>query len=245
MKIFQKLSKLIGILILIAVFYVLTKYSLLKWGSLRIESDATISVNGAYTMQIQNQVATYTIGINSTDASKDKAFNDVKTKAEKLIAALSEYGIPENDMQTQGMNVYQREEPYYENGVQKFKKTDWYANTSVSVTVRDVTKVEDFSNKVYAMDISDINGPYFSLDFNQDKDSELLMKAMDNAESKAKQLAQYKNMKLGEVVSITEEDIQGLAVPMFDKAMGGGGGSGIQSGSTSITKAVTVKYKLY
>ncbi len=242
---FKNAKYIVLAVLTLAGLFVLTKYSLLKWGSLRIESDSTITVKGTYTMQITNQIATYNIGLNSTNASKETAINEVKTKADNVIKALSEYGIPAQDIQTTNMSVYQKEEPYYADGIQKFKKTDWIANTSLTVTLRDITKVDEFSDKVYAADVSDLNGPYFALDYNSDSDTEIMKKAIENVEKKAKTLAHAMGKQLGEVITIKEDDLLGYPVTLQGKMMGGGGAGGLPSGSTSVTKTVSVTYKIY
>lgn len=253
MKVMSKLKTVIKILsipILLVAFYFLTRYSLLKWGSLRVETDSTITVRGTYTMQVQNQVATYNIGFNTTNANRDEAVKNVNDRTDNFVKVMTEYGIQPNDIQTTNKNIYQREEPYYDNGVQKFKKTDWTASTNITVVLRDIQKTDEFSGKVYSLDVSDVNGPYFSLDFNADKDVEILKKAMQNADTKAKALAQEKNKMLGEIVSISEDDTQGGAVPFFNKGMGmgaggAGGGGGAQIGASTVTKSITITYKMY
>jgi uncharacterized protein len=240
-----KFSKVILVIGAIALLFFLTKYSLLKWGALRIETDQTITVRGSYTMQITNRIATYTIGINATNKDKEPAINEVKSKSDNLIKILVDYGIPREDIQTTGSSIYQKEEPYYENGVQKFKKTDWTASTSIGVTLREVDKVDDFSSKVYSAEISDLSGPFFALDYNTQSDTEILQKAIENVENKASTLARAMGKNLGEVVTIKEEEMQGFPIVMSGKVMGGGGGDVAQAGSTSVTKSVSVTYKIY
>lgn len=200
-------------------------------------------------MQIKNQIATYNVGINSTKPNKDEALTEVKNKTDVIVKAFKEYGLAEDDIQTTSMSIYQREEPYYEDGIQKFKKTDWTANTSVSAVLRDISKVQDFSDKIYALNVSDLNGPYFSLDYNANNDTEILRNAIAHVEEKARILAKEKHKILGELMAINEEDPQGNTIMLSGLKMMGGGGAGgaggMQPGVSTVTKSVSMTFRLY
>lgn len=232
---------LVLIFVSIVGFYLMSVYGLIDPVPFRNVA-STITVVGNSMGQVNNQVATFNLGLNSRNANKDEAVADVTRRADDIVAIIREHGIKDEDMQTTSMSVYQLEEPYYEDGVQKYQKTDWNAYLSITVKFRDIDNVETFTQNLYALEVSDLNGPYFETAFGSENDEDLLKSALDDAHSKALALAKYNNKRLGDVMMITEGGA--MPSPLMYEMRGAGGGGGVLPGSSDVSKTVTVTYEL-
>jgi hypothetical protein len=206
-------------------------------------SKRSITVSGTSTSQQKNQVARYSAAVSSKNTDKTKAVDEVNSKSAKLVSDIKNFGIPDKDIQTQSVNIYREPEFYYENGVQKNREGDWSANITVETTIRDTTKVEDFTALLTQNDISNIYGPSFSYDDENMDKSALLKAAYDNAKTKADSLAAGMGMKLGKTLSVVEGSSYGVA-PYLEKAGMGAGGAGIEPGSSSVSETLTVTFEL-
>lgn len=64
-------------------------------------------------------------GVDSVLIDKDKAIEEVNIKVGELIKMVTNFGIEDKDIKTKNLSVYQQEEFYYEDGVQRTRKGQW------------------------------------------------------------------------------------------------------------------------
>lgn len=204
----------------------------------------TITVTGNSINTVKNEIAQFSLNIDSMNPDKAKAVETTNTKGSVIIDAIKNFGIPEEDIKTVNMNVYQQDK--YENGT--YVKGDWFAGMGLEVKVKDVDKVASFSELISTLDLSSFYGPNFMVDDSKLDQLDPLKSALSDAEEKASAIAKAMNKKLGEVVYFVEDSSSYNAYPMMYKAtMSGGLGGGaaeVLPGTTQTYKSVTVTYKV-
>jgi uncharacterized protein YggE len=230
---------ILGVLLLGALGYGIYSY--------KFVSKRTITVSGTSKGDYANQIATFYINLEYHNKEKDKAVEELNEKSTEAVEKIKEFGIDPKDIKTQNLNVYQREDPYYEDGITKYKPNEWYASYSIEITLRDLTKSTDFTEFLTSIESSSMWGPNLSIDSTKTDSDELLISAIEDAKQKAERMAESMGARLGKVIKVEEG---GSGSPMLYGATGekslmiGGGGAPIEPGSTEISKTVTVTFEL-
>lgn len=238
------ISVLLSVVIVLLTL-ILFPWNMMHWGDVSIKPSGTITVQGTAKMQVANQVAMFTAGVNSVGDNRDVATEEVNKKIEAIITALKAVGIAQEDIKTQNMNIYQNEELYYEDGRQKTRLGQWRVNNNIEIKIRDVNMVSTIANTITSAGANNVFGPNYSLDDTQEQDKDLLRQAIENAQEKAEAIASSTGKKLGALLTVTE----GSAMSTFPFAYGrgeggGGGGASFQPGSNTVQKDVTVIFEL-
>jgi uncharacterized protein YggE len=212
----------------------------------KYKTSKTITVIGSAQSQVSNQIASFTVSVDIQNKDKQTAVDGATAKANEIVTGLTNFGIPAKDILTQNMNVYQNQDPYYENGTTVYKPGDWHANYSISITLRDLTKSDALTALLVKFDKTTMYGPNLTIDQTQVDEASILVKAIADAKAKAEKIAAASGKQLGDVISIVEGSNTGSQI-MYNAASGLGGGGGgipIESGSTTVSKTVTVTFRL-
>lgn len=229
------------VLLVIAFLFV---FQFVRWGSIVISPPQTITVSGTASSQESNQIATFYAGASAVNADKQAAIDEVNGKVDEVLVNIKDFGIDPADIQTQNMSVYQDQEQYYENGAQRSRPGMWRATNSINITLRDISKASELVGILTASGLTDVSGPNYSMDDSTQAKTALLTAAVKNAREKADLLAEDQGKKVYKVLSISEGESQSGIYPMFDRAMGGGGGP-VESGSTTVSTSVTVVFEVH
>ena len=242
-KIFKKFNIVYLILILIALLGV--GYGIYSY---KFSTKRTITVSGTSKGDYANQISTYYITLEYHNIEKDKAVEELNQKSKEAVDKIKEFGIDPKDIKTQSLNIYQREEPYMEGALTKYKPEDWYASYSIEITLRDLERSEDLTAFLSTLESSNIWGPNLSIDSSKTDADELLISAIEDARDKAERMAKSMGGRVGKVLKVDEGSMSAgyFDVMLSTKAMGGGGAEGapIEPGSTEISKSVTVTFEL-
>lgn len=230
----------IVILLFAGLFFI--PWRLVSWGNVSIKPSKTITVQGMAKTQMTNQIATFTAGVNAVKDNRDQAIEEVNGKIAAMMEVLKQASIPEEDVKTQNMNIYQNEESYYEDGRQKTRLGQWRVSNTLELKIRDTANVDNISNLLTQAGANNVWGPNFSLDNTEDQEKELLQQAVDNAKEKAIDIALTNGHMVGQLLTITEGSVTGV-YPFAMKEMGGGGG-GAEPGTGTVQKYVTVTFEL-
>ncbi|HSX39095.1 MAG TPA: SIMPL domain-containing protein [Candidatus Saccharimonadales bacterium] len=224
-------------------YYVLNYIGYLDW----VNKDS-ITVVGTSNGSTPNQVATFTGTVMAINSDKSSAVDDMNRKVADVLAAVKDAGVPDADVKTQNINVYQEQVWNQTKQISEYK--DWHAATDITIKLHDIKKASSVATLLASskLDVSNLYGPNLTVENTSKTDADLLSLALLDARQKAEALATASGRSLGKVMNVTENSY-GVAVPiMYDnmmaKGMGGGGGTSVSPGSTDITKSVTVTFKL-
>ncbi len=211
--------------------------------------NGTITVTGNSQAQISNNVASYSLNLEATNADKAAAVKDISDQASDIVAKVKSFGIPAQDVKTTNLNVYQKQVPVYDGQIVKdYEKGDWAANYTVEVTLRDLSKSDDLTSLLTGFKTATMWGPSVTVDNSTIDEASLLNSAFLDAKQKAQVMAISMGKRLGSVVQINEGSLNsGYYTPMYEKtvAMGGGGSAvPVEPGSTQASKSVVVTFEL-
>lgn len=231
---------LVGLLMLSAFFI---PWKNINWGKVALLPASTVTVTGTAKSQEKNQVAVYSAGVSVVSDNKEQAIADVNKKTQSLIDAVKTFGIPAADIKTQNLNVFQSEETYYEEGVQKARPGQWRVNNTIEIKLRNVDSASQLTDILSKSGANNIYGPNFSIEESEAKETSLLGEAINNAKEKANLMAQASGKKLGTIINIVEGGAQ-TPIALFRMEGGGAGGAPVEPGSSTVTKTVTVTFEL-
>jgi len=221
----------------------LIPWRLVDWGRLQLSSPRTITVTGEAKTQEKSQIATFDAGVSAVNDNKETAINQVNEKIKAIIDAVKAFGIKDEDIKTQSLSVYQSEETYYEEGVQKSRPGQWRVSNTITVTLRDIEKASDLADLLTRSGATNVYGPNFALEETQQAEESLLDEAIKNAKSKAEIIAKSSGGKLGKIISVSE-GYQQPTITRFAPEGYGGGGPPIEPGTATVQKTVTVIFEL-
>ena len=159
-------------------------------------------------------------------------------KISDLIASFKSFGIAEADIQTQSANVYEQQE------TDKTKKNNWIVNNTIEITLRDVSKANDLMDLLNKSGANNVYGPSFRIEDTKTAERTLYESAMTDAKERAELIAKASGRKLGKVMNVIEGN-SGVSYPMYAmKADGLGGGAELETGTSTISKTLTVTFEL-
>jgi uncharacterized protein len=205
----------------------------------------TISVSGDATAYGKPDTAVAQVGVQTRNADAGAAVDENTNTMNAIMAALTGLGVAEEDIQTSNFSVYANQN-YDTNG----QPTDvvYIADNTVTVTVRDLTKLGDVLGQTVAAGANNIYGVSFTVSDQSALEADARAKAMADAKARADQLAQAAGVTLGAPVTITE--LSGGVIPYphdvraEDMAASGGAAVPVSGGQVSVQLHVTVTYAI-
>lgn len=203
-------------------------------------SPRTIEVTGEATKQMAPDIATLTLGVQTT-AKNAAAAEDQNSEIMSLIFdELDKLQIDSSDIQTSNFYVYQNYS--YDNDGNR-TSTHYYVSNSIRVIVRDLDKLSTVISTVLEYGANDIQGITFDLSDREAVYAEVLEQAIKNGMNRADVMAMAINEELGVVQTISSSIYGGgytvgRDAVMSEMGMGGGGGTPISSGEINISVTV-------
>ncbi len=235
---------------------------------------STISVSGTGEAYAIPDIATFSFSVTENDKTIKAAQDKANQKINDALAAVRASGVADKDIQTTGYNVY----PKYEysssicprpptptmdstgGGVSggvaiycppgKQILTGYEVDQTITVKVRDTSKVGDLVTKVGALAVSSISGIEFSVDNREQYVAQARAQAITDAKDKAKELAKELGVRLGSILSYNENGSN----PIYNSAMGLGGTdmkslavpavAEVPTGENKITSDVSITYEI-
>ncbi|MGI0025773.1 MAG: SIMPL domain-containing protein [Nitrososphaera sp.] len=215
---------------------------------------SVVSTSGTATVKVDPDKVTITVGVDTQGMTAEEAATKNAELMAKVIAALKELGVTDDQISTSWYNVFPiydyRSPPCIEIYPQppdcapKSEITGYRASNSLSVTLdadKDVGKVIDGAVKAGA---NNVNGVYFfvSEERQQQIRDGLIKEAIDNARSRADKAAEAVNMDITGVKSINLNDVY---FPVFYKDVAlesTGSSTPILPGQQQVTMTVQVTF---
>ncbi len=251
---------LVVFLVIVSVFFVAKTVNEFKTGAFigaGVPATNLISVSGTGDVSAVPDIATFSLTVTKEDKSVSAAQQGVTDKMNAVLKTLKDtYKIDEKDVKTTSYDVT----PNYDytqsictaNGCPPGRQVlrDYSVSHSITVKVRDTSKAGDILSAVGALNVNYVSGLTFSIDKIDDLNAQARKIAIDQAEAKAKVLAQDLGVTLVRIVNFSEntggtpvfyDRAMGLSVaPMMEKAPA----PDIPTGENKITSNVTVTYEI-
>ncbi len=224
----------------------LIPWSGVNWGQIEFGTAPTITVTGEAKLKQKSQIATFSAGVTVYNDDKQIAINEVNSKMTQTIEEVKKLGIDQKDIQTQQVSTYEQQDRLLLTYPEQIVPGKWLATNSISIILRNVDNASKLTDTLNRSGATEVTGPNFSLDPDQDNDSELMELAVKDAKQKAEKTAQAVGRKLGKVITVNE-GFSGPIYPMaFDLAKGSGReqSAPIEPGTQTATKTVNVVFEL-
>lgn len=241
--------------LLIKTLEEIKQYGLIGSG---IAPQSLISVSGTSEVLATPDIATFSFSVVAEATTVDAAQADAAKRTNAALAVVKSFGVDDKNIQTTGYNIYPRYEypkttalcvelPCPPSGSRKL--VGYEVSQTVSVKVRKISDAGSMLSKLGGAGISDISGLTFSLDNEDAVKDEARGKAITDAQTKAKTLAQQLGVRLVRVINFSESG----NYPIYyakTAAMGLGGGPEaapvpeIPAGQNTITSNVNITYEI-
>lgn len=210
---------------LLAVF-LLVKTLDTAFGRKANEPINTITVTGTGDAAAVPNIAQITFTVMQSAGTVAEAQQAATAKTDAALAFLKEQGIEDKDVKTLYYNVNPRYEyndracaagyPCPPSGSPTI--SGYEVSQSVDVKVRDTAEAGTILEGLGSLGIQNISGPNFTVDDDSDVSAEAREAAIEDARAKAKVLARQLGVRLGRVVSFSENSMY----PMYAYGKGGG-----------------------
>jgi uncharacterized protein len=208
------------------------------FGLAQMES-AGITVTGTGTTYGEPDMAIVDLGVDSVDADITVASTKTDEIVKALMAKFAELGIDSKDVRTQYFNVY-RETPYTPDGTTS--EAVYHVQNVMSITVRDISTVGQLVSESIAAGANVVNNIQYTLSNPSELEREARTLAMQNATSKARELAELARVDLGDIVMVT--DVSYGAIPMPMPAMSTAAAAPMATGQLGVTATVTIRFEI-
>ena len=212
-----------------------------------VASDATLlNVSAQAEARRVPDVATLSAGVVTQAVDGNTAMRDNAVQMDKVMAAIKAAGIAERDIQTSGINLSPQYR-YADNEAPRI--TGYQANNTVSLKVRDITKLGKVLDSLAAQGANQINGPSFEIDQPEPVYDEARLAALKKAQARAETYAKSLGLRVRRIVSISEGN-QGGFRPMPMMAMAAGRSAkaemdtAVSPGESSVSVSLDVVFEL-
>ena len=202
-------------------------------------AETKIAVTGTGETRIAADTAVISLGVSARDKDVLKAQQKVNETIAAIRKALIEKGIPEENINTDFINIY----AIYDYREETEMLTAYNASSTLAIKVEDIEKAGMVIDEAFAAGANTLNGISFSAENTEEAQAESLKKAVENAKAKAEVLAEAAGMKITGMEIISEGGVfsYGNDVSNFSaKAMGMRQSAAMDSGSTVVQAAKLV-----
>ncbi|WP_019914357.1 SIMPL domain-containing protein [Paenibacillus sp. HW567] len=207
-----------------------------------------VSVTGKGELAIKPDVVYLSIGVTTSAATAEEAQKTNGAKIAKITALLKgTWGIADKDIQSTQFSV-QPNYSYSEKDGQQVK--GYNAHHTLQVTYRDLTKVGALLDAASAAGANNIGNAQFAIEDPSAFETQVIEKAMANADVKAAAIAKAAKRSLGQVVTVTQnDDGNNPVVYMENAAMSkvaadAAGGTSVEPGEVKVSTQLSVVYEL-
>ena len=191
-------------------------------------------------------VATISAGVVTQAADGNTAMRQNAEQMAKVMAAIKAAGIAEKDIQTSGISLNPQYR-YVENEAPSI--TGYQATNTVSLKVRDITKLGKVLDSLAAQGANQINGPSFEIDQPEPVYDEARLAALAKAKARAETYAKALGLRVRRIVSISEGGGGGFRpMPMMAMAAGRANkmemDTAVSPGETTVSVNLDVVFEL-
>jgi uncharacterized protein YggE len=204
----------------------------------------TITVIAEGEARAEPDVAFVGAGVQEDGETPREALAAVNDRMAGILDALRAAGIAPEDIQTSGLNLFALTGPPAPGSSGPPRTFGYRASNMVSVTIRDITRVEAIVEVVLGAGVTNLNFLRFAFADEDELHQRALADAVGRARPLAEATARAAGLTLGPVASITELGSSG-AVPQSEAAFGRGGDGGfVSTGTLVFTVRVQVTFQI-
>ncbi len=210
----------------------------------------TISVRGESQLDTYPDEAELYIRVRTEEPTANRAQEENARLMNTVRAALKNAGVDEDDMETTGYNLW----PQYrwDEDTREQELTGYQVQHLLKVTTKDVTETGDLLDVAVQAGANGLDRVNFRLSDSKEDDvnSEALAQASSNARDKAEAIAQGLGVRLGDIVAVSESNVDygGFPVPRYGMAEAAAGAKSfdteISPESVSVSAHISIVYEI-
>jgi uncharacterized protein len=172
--------------------------------SVNINSQEGIWVSGQGKISVDPDISTLTLGVAAQSSSVADAQSQAASAMTKLVSSLTGNGLSKNDIKTQYFSIQQLTR--YDNNTQQSVVTGYQVSNVVTAKIRALDKVGAIIDAAAAAggNLTRVNGLDFSVEQPDKYYSQVRQLAVNDAKTKAQQLAGLAAVTLGKVSYLSE-----------------------------------------
>ena len=202
------------------------------------------TVTGTGKVTVIPDTAIISLGITVSRPTVKAAQTEANTIINRITSSLKSAGIAEKDIKTDQYSIYPQYD--YQSGTNRI--TGYQVSTSLTVTVRNLEKINEAIDTATAQGANTISSVQFTVDETRQKElsQQARQEAVKEAKIKAESLSRSAGLTLGRIVNVQESEpsFPRPYLALSEKAIGrGGGDTQVEPGSTDITSVVTLSYE--
>ncbi|MCX8225517.1 MAG: SIMPL domain-containing protein [Sulfitobacter sp.] len=202
-----------------------------------------ITVSGEGVVSLAPDMATIRLGVTERAATASDAMRQTSEKVRGILEQLDGIQVAGLDRQTSGLYL----RPVYDNRPRDdngpVQVVGYEAGNSVSITVRDLSKLGALLDAVVAEGANDFNGLEFGLQDNAEALIAARKGAVADAMARARQLADAAGVNLGDVLQMSESS-QGYRPMEMKASQMRGMDVPIETGEVDIRAQVTMQFAI-
>jgi uncharacterized protein YggE len=204
----------------------------------------TIIVHGTSTINLKADFGSINLGVNTKGATVAEAQAANKETMDKVIAAIRDQGVAEEDIVTSSFNVYANYDYQYSKLTEGDSVSGYQVENMLMVTVRDLNKISAVLDAAMGAGANQTYGITFSSSKQAEAYDEALKAAVQDGARKAGLLAASMEKTLGDLLNMEEKEysynLYGGAATY--KAEDSAAGTPIMSGQIAVNATVTLTY---
>jgi len=200
--------------------------------------DRSISVSGLASTSVIPDTASMSIGVITQEATAKEASERNAASTNNVTGALKNLGLLDKEIQTSSISI----QPVYNYTRDVPVIVGYSASNNMLITTRNLDKLGDIMDRSIASGANQVSGISFMVSDEKQKEifGELLSVAVNDAKSRANDLAKSLNVKITNVK--TSSIIEGTPVFPVMAALAEKTATPIQPGESRITLSVQVTY---
>lgn len=237
--------------LLVIIFFFLALFAYVKLAgpipfsvnSVSTTKSDTFQVSGEGKVSISPDIAVLSLGVVANGATVKVAQDAINASINKISEAVKSLGVEKGDIRTTNYNI----NPNYDFTTGSQRITGYNANTTLTVKVKNLDKINDVIDAATKNGANQVNGLSFDVSDRTRAENEAREKAVSDAKKKAEQAAKVAGFKLGRLINYQEN----LGEPPIILQRGGSlaadvaeTNTQVETGSTEITISVTLSYEV-
>ncbi|MFD2738454.1 SIMPL domain-containing protein [Sulfitobacter aestuarii] len=230
----------------------LMQVALLVWvgwagAALAQEVQEGIIVNGEGEVALAPDMATITLGVSEVAASAREAMSEVSGAVEEIVAKLDEFGVAPGDRQTEHFYVrpvYQHRQDPVQSEREAPQITGYEAGNSVTVRIRDLSRIGALLDQVIDEGANDFHGISFGLQDDTAALAEARKLAVADAMARAEDMAEAAGLALGAVTRMSENSFSNRPAMMEMSKARGAADVPIEQGELTVRAQVTMVFSI-
>jgi uncharacterized protein YggE len=228
---------LLGLVVVLVAGAALT-FSAARPATAQTAQPGTIVVSGYGDATGAPDIAIVTLGLDMTNEDLSAAVSEADSGMAAIVDAITALGVAAEDIQTVNYSVWSQDGGV--DGMQPDAARIYHLSNIISIKVRDMTQVQAVLSAALRAGANAIQGVAFSIEDASSLERDARLAAIEDARERAAQIAEAIGASLGEIVAVNEGGTS--SAPLYDRAMGGGGG--IQQGQLSVSIGLEVTFAI-